>query len=238
VNGARLLVVEDEPRVADMLLRGLGAEGYAVSLAGDGPGALAMAGAGGYAAILLDLMLPGFDGQEVCRRLRGRGDQTPVLMLTAMDGLDDKVNGLLIGADDYLTKPFAFDELLARLAALIRRSRLAVAAPAAPGRLRFADLALDPVNMIAERAGRRVELTGREVALLALLVEAAGAIVRRERILAAVWGGAEDPQANIVDVYVRRLRRKLEEELAAPPLIVTVRGHGYRLDAEAARGAL
>jgi DNA-binding response OmpR family regulator len=232
MSGARLLVVEDEPRVADFLARGLGAEGYVVELARDGREALAKADGGGYAAILLDLLLPKLGGREVCARLREGGDRTPILMLTALDALDDRVQGLLDGADDYLTKPFAFEELLARLVALLRRSRLPAAEPAPPRRLRWAGIVLDRDRMTVSRDGIPIELTGKEMALLDLLMAAGGRVVPRERILAEVWGTHEEPQTNIVDVYVRRLRRKLEEEVGGVPVIVTVRGHGYRLDAE------
>ncbi len=232
MSGARLLVVEDEPRVADILARGLGAEGYAVDLARDGSEGLAMAQDGGYAAILLDLLLPRLDGREVCAQLRAGGDHTPILMLTALDSLDDKVQGLLNGADDYLAKPFAFDELLARIVALLRRSRLPPPAEGPPRVLRWAGIVLDRGTMTVARDGLRIELTGKEMALLDLLMAAGGRVVPRERILAEVWGTHEDPQTNIVDVYVRRLRRKLEEDIGGAPVIVTVRGHGYRLDAE------
>ncbi len=230
---ARLLVVEDEPRVADFLLRGLAAEGYEVEIARDGREGLARAREGGFAAILLDVMLPGLGGRELCRALRMAGDMTPVLMLTAMDAIEDRVEGLLIGADDYLTKPFAFDELAARLVALVRRSRLVPRAEATERMLRLADLVLDRAAMSLARAGRRIELTGREMALLELLMVAGGRVVPRERILAEIWGSGEDGLTNIVDVYIRRLRRKIEEETGGTPVIVTVRGHGYRLDPEA-----
>jgi DNA-binding response OmpR family regulator len=233
MSGARLLVVEDEPRVADMLARGLGAEGYAVEVARDGREGLAMAERGGYAAILLDLMLPQLGGREICTQLRHGGDRTPILMLTAMDSLDDKVAGLLTGADDYVTKPFAFDELLARLVALLRRSRFAAPEGATPRVLRWADIVLDRGTMTVARGRFAIALTGKEMALLDLLMASAGRVVTRERILADVWGTSEDPQTNIVDVYVRRLRRKLEEDIGGTSLILTVRGHGYRLDGEA-----
>lgn len=227
---ARILLVEDEARVADVLIRGLGAEGYEVEHAGDGETGLARARGGGFAAILLDLMLPGMDGRALCRALREAGDQTPILMLTAMDTIEERVEGLLIGADDYLTKPFAFDELVARLVALMRRSAAPRLPPPDPV-LRCGDIALDRAALRVTRAGRRIELTGKELALLGLLMREAGRVVRRERILADVWGSSEEPGTNIVEVYIRRLRRKLEEETGGTPVIATVRGHGYRLDA-------
>jgi DNA-binding response OmpR family regulator len=231
MSGLRVLVVEDEPRVADFLARGLRAEGYLVDIARDGREGLDMALGGEYGVLLLDRMLPRLGGREVCLALRQAGNATPLLMLTAMDSLEDKVDGLHIGADDYLTKPFAFEELLARLAALIRRAR-----PGQPdgGRqdrtLRFAGIALDREARTVTRSGQRVELTAKEMALLELLMARPGRVLSRERILSQVWGTAEDPLTNIVEVYVRRLRRKLEEDLGAPPVIVTVRGHGYRLE--------
>jgi DNA-binding response OmpR family regulator len=231
MTAGRVLIVEDEPRVADFLARGLRAEGYLVAVARDGRTGLEAARGGGYAAVLLDLMLPGLGGREVCMALRAAGDDTPVLMLTAMDTIEDKVDGLLIGADDYLTKPFAFDELVARLGALIRRSGRAVRAPAGPSRvLRAGDLAFDRDAMVVTRGGARIELTAKEMAVLEMLLAAAGRVVSRERLLSHVWGTAEDPLTNIVDVYIRRLRRKLDEETGAAPMIMTVRGHGYRLE--------
>jgi DNA-binding response OmpR family regulator len=234
--GARILLVEDEPRVADFVMRGLRAEGYEVELARTGPEGLERARAGGHAAILLDLMLPGLDGRALCRALRHDGDTTPVLMLTALDSVTDKVEGFALGADDYLPKPFAFEELLARLGALIRRSRIVPA----PGARRNAVIAaagieLDRDSLTAIRGGRRVELTAKEMALLEILMSSPGQAVSRERILAHVWNLAEDPMTNVVDVYVHRLRRKLEDA-GGRPAIATVRGHGYRLLDERDRG--
>jgi DNA-binding response OmpR family regulator len=227
---SRILLVEDERRVADFLARGLRAEGYAVDLAHTGPEGLDMARAGGHSAILLDVMLPGIDGRDLCRRLRADGDTTPVMMLTALDSLEDKVDGFSYGADDYLPKPFAFTELLARLAALIRRSRI-VAAPRVARRRVFvaAGLELDPEALTVACGKRRIALTAKEYALLDLLAGSPGQAVSRARILAEIWGLAEDPLTNVVDVYVHRLRRKLQEAGSAAPTIGTVRGHGYRL---------
>jgi DNA-binding response OmpR family regulator len=232
MNDRRILVVEDEPRVADFIARGLRAENYAVDVATDGRQGLAMASGNGYAAVLLDLMLPEIGGRDVCAAMRRAGNVTPVLMLTAMDALEDKVDGLRRGADDYLTKPFAFDELLARLEALIRRSRLPARGEPGPRVLRVADIVMDLDAVTVTRGGRRVELTAKEMALLELLMSAAGRMLSRERILAEVWGLTSDPLTNVVDVYIRRLRRKLEEETGGVPVIITVRGHGYRLDTE------
>ncbi len=220
-----LLVVEDEERVADFVVRGLRAEGYTVSHCRDGADALEIARGGGFAAIVLDLMLPGMPGQEVCQRLRATGDVTPILMLTALDAIEQRVEGLRLGADDYLTKPFAFDELVARIAALIRRDRgFRDELPT----LVVGDLVFDRASLAVSRAGQRVELTAKELALLEFLMAQAGRVVSRARILSNVWGYSEDPLTNVVDVYVRRLRQKLGDPEAS--LIVTVRGIGYRLE--------
>ena len=222
-----LLVVEDDSRVADFLDRGLRAAGYGVSLARSGPQGLSMARAGGPALVVLDLMLPGLNGIELCQTLRAEGNHTPLLMLTAMSALDDKVTGLRLGADDYLTKPFAFDELLARIEALLRRGRQQQ--PVATS-LRVGDLVLDREGMVATRGGKTLALTAKEMAFLELLMSAPGRVFSRERILSNVWGVSEDPLTNVVDVYVKRLRGKIDEGRAAP-LLQTVRGFGYRLDA-------
>jgi DNA-binding response OmpR family regulator len=225
----QLLIVEDDARVADFLERGLRAEGYAVSLARTGPEGLAAARQGEWALIVLDVMLPGCSGMDVLQTLRSEGWQTPVLMLTAMDSLEDKVGGLRLGADDYLTKPFAFDELVARLEALQRRGR---ALQQVNSVLALADLRLDRERMRVTRADQPIVLTAKEMAFLELLMSAPGRVFSRERILSNVWGANEDPLTNVVDVYVRRLRQKIDEgrELA---LLKTVRGVGYKIDAEA-----
>ncbi|MGM9489167.1 response regulator transcription factor [Ideonella sp. YS5] len=221
-----LLVVEDDPRVADFLVRGLKAEGYGVQLARTGPQGLEMARDGELALLILDLMLPGLNGLEICQTLRAEGRHLPVLMLTAMSTTEDKVKGLRLGADDYLTKPFDFEELLARIEALLRRGREQRAQATT---LQVADLVLDRERMQVQRAGRQLTLTARELAFLELLMSAPGRLFSRERILANVWGTHEDPLTNIVDVYVRRLRSKIDEGHALP-LLKTVRGLGYRLD--------
>ncbi|GAA0746261.1 response regulator transcription factor [Ideonella azotifigens] len=223
-----ILVVEDDARVGDFLLRGLRAEGYAVQLARTGPEGLALARADDRALLILDLMLPGMSGMEVCQTLRAEGFQVPVLMLSAMNQTEDKVNGLRLGADDYLTKPFAFEELLARIEALLRRGRQQRPRAAT---LQVADLQLDRERMHVSRAGRTVVLTAKELAFLELLMSAPGRVYSRERILANVWGTNEDPLTNVVDVYVRRLRSKIDEGHALT-LLKTVRGFGYKLDAE------
>jgi two-component system response regulator MprA len=215
----RVLVVDDDPPLARMLERTLRAEGFAVTVAADGGSALAAVQRGAPDLIVLDVGLPVLDGLAVARRLRERGLATPILMLTARDAIEDRVAGLEAGADDYLVKPFATAELVARLRALTRRG-------ADPGpRLTYADLALDTGARTATRGGRALALTGREAALLALLLRAPGRTITRERALAEIWSGAAEP--NVVDRYVTRLRRKLGE----PPLIRTVRGAGFTLRA-------
>lgn len=233
-----ILVVEDDLRVAQFLERGLKAEGHAVQVARTGADGLAAARAlwqdcrssGEPAVVLLDRRLPDLGGLEVCQSLRAEGCGLPILMLTALDALEDRVAGLRTGADDYLAKPFAFEELLARIDALARRSR--DWAPSAPRRLQVADLVFDRDTMRVSRAGQPITLTSKELALLELLLGAPGRLFSRERILARVWGAHEDPLTNIVDVYISRLRAKIDEGHALP-LIHTTRGLGYRLDLKA-----
>jgi DNA-binding response OmpR family regulator len=222
-----LLVVEDDSRVADFLDRGLRAAGYGVSLARTGPQGLAMVRAGEPGLVVLDLMLPGLSGIDLCQTLRAEGNHTPLLMLTAMSAIDDKVTGLRLGADDYLTKPFAFDELLARIEALLRRGRQQQPVATA---WRVGDLVLDRERLVCTRNGQVLSLTAKEMAFLELLMSAPGHVFSRERILSNVWGLSEDPLTNVVDVYVKRLRSKIDEGRATA-LLQTVRGFGYRLDA-------
>jgi DNA-binding response OmpR family regulator len=232
-----ILLVEDDARIADFLLRGLRAEGWRVEHAATGPEGLAMARAAARdeardaaatpTLVVLDLMLPGLNGLEVCQALRAEGVALPILMLTALATLDDRVAGLRLGADDYLCKPFEFEELLARLEALARRGRPQRARPSA--QLVVADPVFDRERMRVARAGRPLTLTARELALLELLMSAPGRLFSRERILATVWGTHEDPLTNIVDVYIRRLRSKVDEGFE-PALIHTQRGLGYRLE--------
>jgi DNA-binding response OmpR family regulator len=239
-----ILVVEDDARIADFLQRGLRAEGHRVQVARTGPQGLALAqeaareardshgsggsgGSGNATVVLLDVMLPGMSGLEVCQTLRATQVGLPILMLTAMTTLEDRVAGLRLGADDYLCKPFEFEELLARIEALARRGRSQ--AQGTPTRLSVADLALDRDAMRVTRAGRALTLTARELALLELLMSAPGRLFSRERILANVWGTSEDPLTNIVDVYISRLRSKIDDGHPAP-LIHTLRGLGYRLE--------
>ena len=231
-----ILIVEDDARVAAFLERGLRAEGYRVQVARNGTEGLArarevaqqMQNDATPALLVLDVMLPGMTGLEVCQALRAGGVQLPILMLSALGALEDRVAGLRLGADDYLAKPFAFEELLARIEALLRRSR--DTAPAASSRLTVADLVLDRDTMRVTRAEFQLTFTARELALLELLMSAPGRLFSRERILSNVWGTNEDPLTNVVDVYIRRLRSKIDDG-NAQPLIHTVRGLGYRLEA-------
>ena len=220
----RVLVVEDEVKMVRAIRRGLEHEGYAVDSAPDGDEGLYLATENDYDAIVLDVMLPGVDGLEVCRRLRSGRRWAPVLLLTARDAVADRIEGLDAGADDYLVKPFAFGELLARLRALIRRG-----AAERPAVLRAGDLALDPAAHSVTRAGQRVDLSAREFALLEFLMRHPGEVVSRSAILDHVWDYSYDGLSNVVDVYVGYLRRKLEQPFGRT-LIRTVRGVGYALE--------
>jgi two-component system, OmpR family, response regulator MprA len=220
----QILVVDDEPAVRDSLDRALRLEGYKVELAADGAEALDTIGAARPDAVVLDLMMPRVDGLEVCRRMRAAGDRTPVLVLTARDGVTDRVKGLDAGADDYLVKPFALDELLARLRALLRRSGVA-----APGQvLRFSDLTLDPVAHQVKRGEREIDLTRTEFLLLELFLLHPRQVLTRSVIFERVWGYDFGPDSNSLEVYVSYLRRKLEAA-DEPRLLHTVRGVGYVL---------
>jgi two-component system, OmpR family, response regulator len=219
----RLLVAEDETKMARLLKRGLEEEGYAVDTAGDGREALWLATENPYDAVILDVMLPELDGFEVSRRLRAAGRWTPVLMLTARDAIPDRVAGLDAGADDYLTKPFSFSELLARLRALVRRG-----APERPPVLRVGALTLDPATRRVTRDELAVELTAKEFALLEYLMRHPGEVLSRSRLIEHVWDFAYEGDSNVVDVYVRYLREKVDRPFGADS-IETVRGAGYRL---------
>jgi heavy metal response regulator len=225
----RVLVVEDERKVASFIRQGLEEEGYAVEVAEDGASALDLVLEGAaYDLVVLDVMLPRRDGFGVVRAMRQRGVQTPVLLLTARDTVTDRVTGLDLGADDYLTKPFAFDELLARVRALLRRGQ-GQRAPV----LRVGSLSLDPATRKVMRGERRIELTAREHALLECFMRSAGRVLSRSVLSERVWGLDFDPGSNVVDVYVGYLRRKIDAP-GEPRLLHTVRGAGYVMKEEGA----
>jgi two-component system OmpR family response regulator len=219
----RVLVVDDEPRLAEGLKRGLEAEGFAVDVAHTGTDGLWLAREQQYAAILLDIMLPGMNGYVVCRTLRDEENWTPVLMLTAKDGEWDQVEGLDTGADDYLTKPFSFAVLLARVRALIRRG-----AGARPATLAVGDLTLDPASREVKRGDAAIEVTTREFAVLEFLMRRAGQVVSKSEILDGVWDFAFEGDPNIVEVYIGHLRSKIDRPFGRDS-IRTIRGAGYRI---------
>jgi two-component system, OmpR family, response regulator len=219
----RVLIVEDEVKMAGLLRRGLGEEGLAADVARTGDDALWMARAAEYDAIVLDVMLPGTDGFEVCRRLRQAGTWSPVLMLTARDAVEDRVNGLDAGADDYLTKPFSFAELLARLRALARRPPLE-----RPTVLAVGDLRLDPSTRQVWRAEAEIHLSTKEFALLETFMRRPGQVLSRYQLLDHCWDYGYENRSNVVDVYVRYLRQKIDRPFRKKS-IETVRGAGYRL---------
>ncbi|GAC1429556.1 MAG: response regulator transcription factor [Chloroflexota bacterium] len=221
----RLLVVEDEVRIARFIQRGLEEEHHAVDVAPDGDDAVFLATTNDYDVILLDVLLPRKNGLAVCRELRERNVLAPILMLTARDSVEDKVTGLNSGADDYLTKPFAFDELLARVNALVRRQSI----DRSPV-LRVGDLSLDPLTHAVHRGERPVELTNKEYALLALLMRRPGQVLTRTQIAEQIWDMDFDNESNVIDVYIRYLRKKIDVG-DARPLIHTVRGVGYTMKA-------
>jgi two-component system, OmpR family, response regulator len=215
----RVLVVEDEAKLANVLRRGLRRQGMGVDIAGDGEEALVRAGATDYDVILLDVMLPGADGFDVCRELRARGVWSPTLMLTARDSVEDRVRGLDSGADDYLAKPFSFDELFARLRALVRRN-----ARPRPTVLEAGRLSLDPASHRVWRAGAELTLTPREFALLEVFMRHPGEVLSKFDLLEHVWDHSYENRSNVIEVYVGYLREKLGRDV-----IETVRGAGYRL---------
>lgn len=223
----QILFVEDDERVRRFVVRGLEAEGYSVSVAVDGDEGLARGTAEEFDVIILDVMLPRLDGREICRQLRAASISTPILMLTAMDNTEDKVGALRGGADDYLTKPFDFDELLARIEALARRKDGFTAEP--PSMLQMGNVQMERDAMRVLLDGRPVELTGREYQLLELLMTSRGKVLSRTRILNKVWGYDSDPLTNVVDVYVRRLRTKMQWD-PENGWIRTIRNYGYRFD--------
>lgn len=222
----RLLIVEDERQIASFLERGLKEEGYAVDVVYTGNDGLDWAAAVEYDLIVLDVMLPGRDGYSVCRELRQRGVKTPVLMLTARDTVDDRVTGLDSGADDYLVKPFAFKELLARLRAITRRQGESKSVE-----LQLADLTLNTLTHSAQRGDRRIELTAKEYALLEFLLRNPNRVLSRTQIGEHVWNLDFVPESNVVDVYIRYLRKKIDEGFDLK-LIKTMRGSGYLISAD------
>jgi two-component system, OmpR family, response regulator len=222
----RILIVEDEVKLAALLRRGLAEEAHAADVAASGEDALWMAASTEYDAIVLDLMLPGLDGLEVCRRLRADGVWSPVLMLTARDALEDRIGGLDAGADDYLTKPFAFAELLARLRALARRG-----SPERPAVIAVGDLALDPATHSVRRGEVEIELSAKEFALLETFMRRPGRVLSRFELLEHAWDYDYERRSNVIDVYVRYLREKIDRPFGRTSL-ETVRGAGYRLRAD------
>ena len=223
----RVLVVEDERKISSYLKRGLEEQGYAVDTAFTGVEALEWADSAPYDLIILDILLPEMDGLTVCRELRKRGSRTPILMLTARDSVDDRVNGLDAGADDYLVKPFALKELLARLRAMSRRN----AEQPKTSTLQLADLALDTLTRRVKRGGKLIELTSKEYAVLECLLREPERVLTRTQIAEHVWNYDVFNQSNVVDVYIKNLRRKIDDGFELK-LIHTIRGAGYRLSAE------
>ncbi len=218
----RVLIVEDDPTIADFVAGGLTEAGYAVDVAPDGDRGFDLASSASYDAAIVDIMLPKLDGLALIDRMRARGIRTSVLILSARRSVDDRVKGLQAGGDDYLTKPFAFAELLARLQALVRRST----GQAEPTKLSIADLTLDLLGRGAERAGRAIELRSREFSLLEYLMRNQGRVLTKTMILSHVWGYNFDPGTNVVDVLISRLRERVDRDFE-PKLIHTVRGVGY-----------
>jgi DNA-binding response OmpR family regulator len=220
----RILLVEDEPRMANVIAKGLREQAYAVDIAEDGEAALYQASINDYDLVVLDVLIPDRDGFEVCRELRSRGDTTPILILTARAAVDDRITGFDAGADDYLTKPFSFRELVARVRALLRRE-----SQLRPDIYQLEDLIVDSGSHRVSRAARTIELTAKEYALLEYLVRRAGQLVSRSEIAAHVWDDSFDPFSNSIEVYMNRLRKKIDEEHSTK-LLHTRRGEGYILE--------
>jgi two-component system OmpR family response regulator len=221
----RLLLIEDDPQVSTYLIKGLREAGYSVDHAGNGREALFRATSESYDAMIMDRMLPGVDGLTIIRSVRGTGSKTPILVLSALGEVDDRVEGLRAGGDDYLVKPFAFSELLARLEALLRRATNAASTETT---LRVADLELDLLARTVRRAGRSIELQPREFRILEYLMRHAGQAVTRTMLLEHVWDYHFDPQTNVIDVHISRLRGKIDKGFEKP-LLHTVRGAGYMI---------
>lgn len=220
----RILIVEDEEKIANSLKLGLTQESYAVDVKNDGQEGYEMASYEPYDLIILDLMLPSMDGFEICRKLREEKNVTPILMLTARGEIEDKVKGLDIGADDYLQKPFAFNELLARIRALARRPRKTTGLT-----LAVEDLTLDTVTSEVKRGGKAIPLSGKEFALLEYLMRHKGTIVKKDQIISHVWDYDSDVMPNSVEVYITHLRGKVDRPFKGNKLITTVRGFGYKI---------
>lgn len=226
----KILIIEDEVELAGALHRGLTQEGFKVTLATDGATGLELASSLAFDFVLLDINLPDMSGFDVCARLRTTGLATPIIMVTARDEVADRIRGLKGGADDYLPKPFAFEELLARMDAVKRRIERPSGSPIqADGSVSVGDLHFDPRTMVLTRAGTPLQLTVKEMGVLRLLMESPGTVISRTEILRQVWGVEDDPLTNIVEVYLSRLRRKLHA--LGPPVVENVRGFGYRLTA-------
>jgi len=220
----RILTIEDDENLANMLYRGLSEEGYSIDWAKDGEIGLAMALKNHYDCILLDLMLPKLDGISLCRQLRENNRRQPVIMLTVKSTVEDKVEGLSAGADDYIIKPFSFEELLARIHAQIRRSQV-LSNPIH----KYKDLILNPVDHTATRGDKLIKLTSKEYALLDYLVSHSNSIVTEKELIENVWGLNFDPQTNVINVYLHHLRNKIDKNFSSP-LIHTIRGQGYKLE--------
>ena len=222
----RILIVEDEPRIADFLQRGLRAEGHFCVIANDGEAGLSLALDGDFDLILLDMMLPGMHGRDVCQQLRMNKVNTPLIILSAMDSLDDVIAGLRMGADDYMTKPFSFEELLARIETVMRRSSEIANEEQS---LAAGPLAFDRQSLRFSVDGQEIKMTAKELAIIELLMSNPGTLFSRERILSNVWGLNMDPLTNVVDVYIGKLRKKIDND-PENSMIETVRGLGYRLN--------
>ncbi|MGB5290216.1 MAG: response regulator transcription factor [Lysobacterales bacterium] len=222
----RILIVEDEIRIADFLQRGLRAEGHFPVVANDGESGLALALEGDFDLILLDMMLPGVHGREICQQLRMNKINTPLIILSAMDSLDDVIAGLRMGADDYMTKPFSFEELLARIETVMRRSSEVTTQEQT---LEVGSLAFDRESLRFTINGKEIKMTAKELAIIELLMSHPGTLFSRERILSNVWGMNMDPLTNVVDVYIGKLRKKIDVD-NTESTIETVRGLGYRLN--------
>ena len=224
----RILIVEDEPRIADFLQRGLRAEGHFCVIANDGEAGLSLALEGDFDLLLLDMMLPGIHGRDVCQQLRINKINTPLIILSAMDSLDDVIAGLRMGADDYMTKPFSFEELLARIETVMRRGSQIASEEES---LEVGPLAFDRQSLRFSVEGKDIKMTAKELAIIELLMSNPGTLFSRERILSNVWGLNMDPLTNVVDVYIGKLRKKIDAD-TDNSMIETVRGLGYRLNVE------